>query len=567
MQFNETLNKLLNELSCTPKELSHKSGISQSVISRYRSGTRTPSIESKQLKKIIDTLYNISIEKQKNNYTREYIKEVLTNSINNKDNFNYKDFSNKFNQLIKVLNINISEMAKNIAFDASHISRIRNGKTRPSDPLNFSLKICNYITSKYNTNEDKKKLSTIIEKDYNKINNKTIYNWLIKSNEISPNEVNNFLNSVDNFNINNYIKSIKFDEIKVPSIPFYKLRNKNYYGLEEMKKAEIDFLKATTFFKGKEDVFMCSDMPMEDMAVDTDFAKKWMFGIAILLKKGLHLNIIHNINRPFNEMMLGLESWIPIYMTGQVSPYYLKDIKNNPYMHLNYVSSQVALTGECLKGYHNKGKYYITSNSKELLYYKEKRDILLKKATPLMEIFTEENKSMYKEFITKDTKIITNRKRTISSLPLFTIDDTLLLQILKRNKLSIEDIEIIMTSKKREKEIIENILTHSKIEDHICIQKQKDEIYLSLESTFYNKKIKYTYEEYKKHLKNTKEYYNKNYKIIYEKNSTFKNITITIVKDNYVVISKIESPNIHFIIKHPKLVDAITNFDPPLVEV
>ena len=27
--------------------------------------------------------------------------------------------------------------------------------------------------------------------------------------------------------------------------------------------------------------------------------------------------------------MLGLESWIPIYMTGQISPYYLKEVKNS----------------------------------------------------------------------------------------------------------------------------------------------------------------------------------------------------------------------------------------------
>lgn len=33
-----------------------------------------------------------------------------------------------------------------------------------------------------------------------------------------------------------------------------------------------------------------------------------MFGVAMSLKKGLNLNIIHNIDRPFNEMMLGLES-------------------------------------------------------------------------------------------------------------------------------------------------------------------------------------------------------------------------------------------------------------------
>ena len=48
-----------------------------------------------------------------------------------------------------------------------------------------------------------------------------------------------------------------------------------------------------------------------DMAKDMDFNRKWMFAIAMSLKKGLHLNIIHNIDRPFHEMMLGLESWIP----------------------------------------------------------------------------------------------------------------------------------------------------------------------------------------------------------------------------------------------------------------
>ena len=30
---------------------------------------------------------------------------------------------------------------------------------------------------------------------------------------------------------------------------------------------------------------MCSDMDIEDMAKDIDFAKKWMFAIAMCLKK------------------------------------------------------------------------------------------------------------------------------------------------------------------------------------------------------------------------------------------------------------------------------------------
>jgi hypothetical protein len=40
----------------------------------------------------------------------------------------------------------------------------------------------------------------------------------------------------------------------------------------------------------------------------------------MLMKKGIRLEVIHDLDRPFEEMMYGLESWIPLYMTGQVSP-------------------------------------------------------------------------------------------------------------------------------------------------------------------------------------------------------------------------------------------------------
>lgn len=70
---------------------------------------------------------------------------------------------------------------------------------------------------------------------------------------------------------------------------------------------------------------------MDDMAKDRDFTKKYMFGLAVLLKKGLHLNVVHNLDRPFHELMPGLEGWIPLYMTGQITPCYLKGVQNNVY--------------------------------------------------------------------------------------------------------------------------------------------------------------------------------------------------------------------------------------------
>ena len=575
MNFKDVLNKYLEELNCSQKRLSKESNLSETVISRYRNGERTPKKNSEQLKKLSSAIFNISQEKNKNNYTLNKIINDFDSTLSN-DNFDYKSLSNNLNTLIKELNINTNEMAKYIIFDASHISRIRYGKAKPSDPIEFSSKICSYVLAKYKNPEDINKLSLIIgcKKDDLSTNNfyKILLSWLTSENTSTKNQISDFLYNLDSFNLDDYIKVIKFDQLKVPSIPFYKGKSKHYYGIEEMKEGELNFFKATILSKSKADIFMCSDMPMEDMAEDTLFGKKWMFAIAMCLKKGHHLNIIHNLDRPFNEMMLGLESWIPIYMTGQISPYYLSNLKNNIYNHLNYVSEPVALTGECISGYHNKGMYYLTTNKNEVKYYKEKCNQLLKKAKPLMKIYRENNIKEFELFLKKDEDIISDRIRYLSTLPLFTISEELLIKILKRNNFTESETKKIIQYKKEEFKYINNIIKNNKINDYIYIINENEfnneKPILSLNNIFYNKKIYYTYSEYIEHLNLTRNYAKKekNYKLNYINEKTFKNITITILKNNYVLISKSCNPTIHFIIEHPKLIEAIENFNPLVKE-
>lgn len=576
MNFKEVLNEYLKELNCSSKKLSNESGLSESVISRYRSGERTPLKNSEQLNKLTKALFNIAKDSGKNKYTFDKIVSDFNSTLVS-DNFDYTTFSNNLNTLITSLNINIHEMSKYIVFDASHISRIRYGKAKPSNPVEFSNKICSYILNRYKNPDDINNLMMIIGCKKSDLSNEKIYstlfNWL--TSEIVPvkNQISDFLHHLDSFNLDDYIKVIKFDELKVPSIPFYKTKTKHYYGIEEMKQGELNFFKGTVLSKSKEDIFMCSDMPMEDMAKDIDFGKKWMFAIAMCLKKGHHLNIIHNLDRPFNEMMLGLESWIPIYMTGQISPYYLSNLKNNIYNHLNYVSAAAALSGECINGFHNKGMYYLTTNKNEIEYYKEKSDLLLKKAKPLMEIYRESNIKEYHLFLKKDENIEYDRTRYISSLPLFTISDELLIKILKRNKLTKEEIDKIIKYKNNEFKYMNSILKKNKVFDYIYVIKEDEFISdtpsLLLNNLFIDKTINYTYKEYIEHLKLTNEYAknNKNYNILTEKDKTFKNITITILKNNHVIISKNSNPTIHFVIRHPKLVAAIESFNPLVKEL
>ena len=564
MKFNDILNKYINLIECSSKDIATYSDLSESIISRYRSGNRIPNNEN--LKKISKALSILSEKK----YNAEDIFNEFNKYINDTE-VDFEIIRCNLNKLITCLDINASKLAKYLNFDASYLSRIRNGNRIPSNKQEFVDGLTNYIVKKYNDENHKKELSILFNCGSSEINEKKIKNWIIYNKTTNDNEISKFLKNLDNFNLNDYIKVIKFDKLKVPYIPFYKPKTKSYYGIEEMKKGELDFFKGTVLSKSMENLFMCSDMPMEDMANDTLFGKHWMFAIAMCLKKGLHLNIIHNLDRPFNEMMLGLESWIPIYMTGQITPYYFKNNKTNIYNHFNYVSGSVALTGECINGFHNKGKYYLTTNVKEVQYYKEKANLLLKKANSLMNIYREEQMEEYKLFLLNDSKINGDRKRIFSSLPLFTINNELLIKILKRNNIPDNEIKNILLFKKEEEKNIKLIISNNEINDIIYTLNKEDfqkDIYISLENMFYVKKIKYNYEEYLEHLKDTIEFAKKekNYNVTINDCKIFNNINITILKNNYVILSKNSDPIIHFVIKHPKLVEAIENFNPAVKE-
>ena len=419
MTFCEQLNTYIKQIGCSSKELVNASGLSTSVISRYRRGDRIPNIRGKQLEQLVDGLYKLS-NSNKLNITKDEIYSKLSGSLNDVS-IDFEQLSKNFNELIATLNINMSELSRFSSYDASLLSKIRTGNKTPSKPKIFIENVCSFVVKKYESEDDKKALAILIGCNLKDLkDNSNYYNKLFKwfSTNLVPthNYIDDFLNNLDNFDLNEYIKAIHFDEMKVPTIPFYKATSKTYYGIDEMKKGELNFFKATVLSKNNEPVFMCSDMPMEDMAQDVEFGKKWMYAIAIMLKKGLHLNIIHNLDRPFNEMMLGLESWLPIYMTGQVSPYFLKGLQNNIYCHFNYVSGSVALYGECINGYHDKGKYTLTTNRTDISYYKTKADCLLKKANPLMEIYKEDSKNAYSVFLSSSVKLKANRRRILSSL-------------------------------------------------------------------------------------------------------------------------------------------------------
>ena len=570
MEFSELLNQIIERTGCTAKELSEISGISPASLSRYRSGERMPEYE--QMQKLLQGLKNLIKERGVSDIDEEALQASFTEYMT-EVSFDYEQFTERLNMLLSALEINMTDLARSLNFDASYLSRIRQGQRRPSDRDGFIRGICQYVIRKKSpsaiarlTGDD----PAVLEKDGEGF--QCLYKWLSNGVITETGEMDDFLRKLDTFDLGEYIRAIHFDELKVPSVPFQLPSAKHYYGVEAMKQGELDFFKTTVLSKSRKKVFMCSDMPLADMAEDRDFAKKWMFAIAMTLKKDLHFEIIHNIDRPFKEMMYGLEGWIPLYMTGQVAPYYLKGKVSNVYCHFLYVSGAAALCGEAVRGFHDEGQYYLTNKSEEVNYYRKRADRLLEKAQPLMQIYRAENEKSYAAFRQQDAEVSGSRRHIFSSLPLYTMSDELSCRLLKRHGIEKENAERIMVLQATQKELMEQMVKDNTVVDEVPFLSEEEfakyPMSLSLSDIFYEEELTYTYEEYLQHLDMTKAFAitHANYTVKLEENHAFRNIQIRIHEGKCVIVSKNKAPAIHFVIRHPLMRKAFENFVVPMVE-
>lgn len=578
MKFSEKLNDYIKQLSCTGKDICNLSGISAASFSRYRNGERVPEFGTKPFEDLCCALAQISAQKGELQITADAVKKAFVSC----DDFVSTDkelLRKNFNTLLSALNVNLTQLCQYTNYDASAVFRIRNGSRKPGDAERFASAVASFVTRTMQMPSEIAAVAELIGCDIDEIYDLSvryakIKSWLLKQpvQKAEDNSVSKFLSKLDDFDLNEYIKVIKFDELKVPSVPFQIPSSKTYFGIKEMMESELDFLKSTVLSKSSAPVIMYSDMPMKEMAKDPEFPKKWMFGMAMMLKKGLHLHQIHNLDRSFDEMMLGLESWIPMYMTGQISPYYFKNAPNDVFLHFLKVSGIAALSGEAVAGYHADGKYYLTKVKREVEYYRKRAEEMLKNAYPLMEIYRSERKNELNAFLLADIKTAGKRRSILSSLPLYTISDELLNRILTRNNINAELKEKITEYAKTQRQRIKKILENERIEDEIpdFVQENftKSPPMLELSGIFCEEDIPYNEEEYTAHLKESMAFaeQNPNYTLKCSTAHAFNNLKIIIHEGQWVMVSKGKTPAIHFVIRHPKLRSAIECFIPPITE-
>lgn len=576
MRFCQQLQIWMEQVDCRASELCARAGITAPSLSRYRAGERTPGRDSAAMDGLCRALAALAEEKGVPGLTEQTVRAGFLACEEYADH-RRTHLRENFNTLVEVMEVSVSRLCRYANYDPSTIFRFRSGARQPAEPERFAQAVSAYVSQELDDVQHREIAGELLGCGADVLADRAVYcqrvqDWLLGSHAPRQDGVRHFLAKLDEFDLNEYIRSIRFDELKVPTAPFQLPTSRSYFGLQQMMESELDFMKAAVLSRSMEPVILYSDMPMEQMAQDPEFPKKWMFGMAMLLKKGLTLRIIHNIDRSMSEMMLGLESFIPMYMTGQIEPYYFKAPQNGVFLHFMRSAGTVALTGEAVAGHHSEGRYDLTKVKSEVAYCRRRAEAMLENANPLMDIYREDGAARLNAFLLADSRTPGRRRHILYTPPLCTMEPDYLAALLEKQGLPAEERQRICAYAQTRREQLEAILLTDTV--HQELPRLSEQAFaqfppsLPLSGLFCGQDVPYTYETYLAHLAQTEAFAaaHPHYELEFTGGGAFRNLQICIHEGQWAMVSKEKSPAIHFVIRHPKLRAAIERFVPPVVE-
>ena len=574
MAFCDLLNLYCEEIGCTNVQLATASGVDASTISRLRNKSRATKSNHQLVDKLSAGLILLAREANVFENPSKIEGELKSALIEEEEQTKKIDYnlSVNFNTILEELEISNIKLAKYLSVDASWISRTRKGERRPTSRENFMNNFLEYLIKYYFEESHKKFYKTLIGEFPEEISHRVfkirMEEWFVGDHFNQRDSVNGFLEKLDHFHLEEFLASKKILDLKIPTVPINLQIFKRFCGLEQIRKGMLEFFKAVIFSKKTGNILLYTNIDYEKLTKDDSFRKKIMFGLAMVLKKGNQIHVIHHLDRSFRELILGIESWIPLYMTGQIEPYYFPQKTSRDFKFGLFLAPSIAsFSMECIAQTVDLGIGTLTRKPEELTYYEALGKQMLSTAQPLMKIYRHTAEDKYMEELDKELKINGNWRNLFQGPPIYTMNEAMFRIILNRS---------VMNEGKRQKLVMQykklcimarNVLKENRVTDIFPIYNEeefkKNPLSLQLVGLFSEEDLFYTYEEYKMHIDMVKEYARKieNYFCNILNKTNYKNINILIHEGGSTIVAKNKQPVIAFFIKHPQLCKVFQEFE------
>lgn len=433
MVFDRWLDTLIRELGLSNSQIAGYGGIDRSLVSRFRTGVRTPASDHEQLHKLIKGLVlaseaagNLDLLQRlcgaanpeetaerlyRDACSRLPKNDTLPSSIAR--SVSRRSFAVRLTELMDGLNVSSAKLARVLNIDSSLVSRWRSGMRLLKEDNPLMTIMCRYFAhalSSIDTADSDDtdpefyaRLTTELGTDKlagNPNLDLEIRRWLLaeeqtldktrqwvdefiqyaiqnagrpSSNEPDPQTL------LNKFNRNKALAAI----LKSAST---RTDKSNYQGIQGMREAVLRFLLDVTMSREPCLLKLFSTQGMDWLVTDPDFMCLWGFLMQLLLKKGHRIEIIHNFGRSETEVMGAIKYWLPLYMSGNIDPYTCDSFNQPGFSAVPFVKTlfincgRSAISGEFFQGTENETYFRYLSNPESLGALEQQFDFLKEKS-------------------------------------------------------------------------------------------------------------------------------------------------------------------------------------------
>jgi len=473
-------------------------------------------------------------------------------------------FYEKLDFLMSITKTNNSALSKSIKLDASYISRLRRGTRNALKDKAYIKLMAEYFVKRCTDDYQREALADVLGiSSYNmeegSLSQKIVV-WLMSEEKIETIAVGAFLSGLSS--IQNNQRNPASDHSRSGDYP--KTDTEIFYGLEGKRQAAVYFLSEVIDQERPQTLLLFSDEPTDWMTSDPKFAKKWAQLMAQVLAKGNRIKIIHTISRNLDEMINAISQWMPLYMSGEIEPYYYPKKRDGIFKRTLFIAPDTsAVISSTVGNMADKAAVFLIRNKSSINAIAEEFNQYLSLCKPLMRIFTSKDKETYLQTLFKFEKEMGNSIIKTESLSLLTMPETVIRSVLLRIMGTGTDID--ETHKKRilwfKQYLQANSFTEIiKIYDIKAIK--NGEVKIAFSVLMNGEPTCYTLEEYILHLENIQCYLNTypNFHVCLKDDIVENRYMVYAKEDMGAIIAKTSLPPVALSISEANMTAAIWDF-------
>jgi hypothetical protein len=479
------------------------------------------------------------------------------------------NFGEKLDFLMNITNTTNSALALSVSLDSSFISRLRRGVRVPAKKENYLKAMATYFARHCQAEYQKVALAGLLKIDHTNLPTdiektaELIYEWFLQKSRDEQKSVESLVDGLRQFKFKKPLPTDVPDSLNITEPG--NVKNPVFYGTKGKQEAVIHFLSLVLKNKRPQTLLLYSDEDLDWLTLDPEFTVKWSVLLSQVIMGGNRIKIIHVINRSLDEMLHGIEKWLPIYMTGAIEPYYYPKSRDRVFRRTLFIAPDTAAVVSSSVG--NKTKEaanFLFTDNKTIAALTQEYNDYLALCRPLMQIFTPFNNAGCLDTLAEFEEEEADSIIKTDSLSSITMPPSVVESIHQRLPKDQRD-QILTYHQTRSKNFQQKLKNYNFTEiitmpDIQSIQRHKVKIGLS--DLLIDTELFYTPEEFRRHLQNIIQLLQSyaNFKVYLVPRVKTTGALIYVKEDVGILIAKTSSPPVVFAINESNMTAAFWDY-------